>query len=123
MYHAVRCYHVSVCCSEVNAILYGPTVTADSDAPDVEDAVQNMASELQTVAQRWYQIGLQLGVEVHKLEEIRGGDKECLRAMFKSGIETDPDCMTWQSIVEAVGHAAGGNNNALAGDIAKRHSR
>ena len=88
----------------------------------MDDAVRRMASELQTVAQRWYQIGLQLGVEVHRLEEIHESDKECLRAMLKTGIETDPDCMTWQSIVEAVGHAAGGNNNALAGDIAKRHS-
>ena len=122
MYHAVRCYHVSVCCSEVNATLYGPTVTADSDIPDVEDAVQSMASELNGVAQRWYQIGLQLGVEVHKLEEMRGGDKECLRAMLKTGIETDPDCMTWQSIVEAARHTTGGNNSVIADKIAAKHS-
>ena len=88
----------------------------------MEDAVRTMASELYAVAQRWYQIGLQLGVEVHRLEEIHGSDQECLETMLKTGIETDPDSMTWQSIVEAVRHTAGGNNSVIADNIAAKYS-
>ena len=74
------------------------------------------------VAQRWYQIGLQLGVAVHRLDKIHGNDEECLCTMLKTGIEIYPDCMTWQSIVEAVGHTAGGNDSALAANIVATHS-
>ena len=77
------------------------------------------------VAHRWYQMGVILGVPVDQLENIRlknddAGD--CERVMFTKFLSADRDSLrpTWQLLVDAVGHKAGGNNLGLAQNLSKK---
>ena len=79
------------------------------------------------VTHRWYQIGVILGVPVSKLEEIRldeelAGDRESESAMFTNFLSSDSNILqpTWQLLVDAVGHKAGGNNQRLAETLSSR---
>ena len=71
------------------------------------------------VAHRWYQMGVILGVSVAQLEDIRLGNEsagDCERVVFTKFLSADRDTLrpTWQLLVDAVGHKAGGDNLRLA---------
>ena len=85
--------------------------------------------ELTPVSAKWHNIGIALRVNADFLEGIhkRGGDptscltsvvEEWLRKNYNEKRFGEP---TWQWLVEAVGHPAGGANMAQAREIAKRH--
>ena len=95
-----------------------------SDTPAVAAAVQDLMQELDEVADRWYYIGIQMGLPLHRLSRIQGSEKECLRVMLKTLLETaeEPEAITWQLVVDAVECDAGGRNPALAQQIATNHS-
>ena len=76
------------------------------------------------VAHRWYQMGVILGVPVAQLEDIRldedlAGDRES--AMFTKFLRSYSDILqpTWQLLVDAVGHKAGGDNLRLAQTLSR----
>jgi hypothetical protein len=69
------------------------------------------------VAARWYQVGVVLGSKVSDLEVIRMKQfsaQESEQEMFKMWLTNCEDEATWQRLVDAVGHSAGGNNLRLA---------
>lgn len=73
------------------------------------------------VAYRWYQMGVILGVSVGKLKEIRLSQPTAQNSemeMFTEFLRTNKD--TWQLLVDAVGHEAGGNNLKLAQTLSKK---
>lgn len=76
------------------------------------------------VAARWYQMGVVLGVPVSELESIRNGkDTDAgIReaAMLRTWLKTSLLPQTWQVLVDAVGHDAGGNHRAQARKIATK---
>ena len=74
------------------------------------------------VAARWYQVGVVLGSKVSDLEEIRmkhASAKESEKEMFEMWLTNCDDEATWQRLVDAVGHKAGGNNLRLASALSK----
>lgn len=77
------------------------------------------------VAHRWYQIGVILGVSVGKLEAIRSSKQPAQNnemMMFTEFLKTNKDALsgTWQLLVDAVGHEAGGNDLRLAQTLSKK---
>ena len=79
------------------------------------------------VAPRWYQMGVVLGVQVAELESIRlknNPAKDSERQMFGAWLENENASLpqTWQVLVDAIGHEAGGNHRKLAKTVSKKVS-
>ena len=76
------------------------------------------------VTSRWYQVGIVLGSKVSDLEDIR--IKKDISAttsqqeMFEKWLLNCADKATWQRLVDAVGHKAGGNNLRLAKEFSQK---
>ena len=92
---------------------------------DVNRAVGDLQGMLNgKVAPRWYQMGVCLGARVADLEAIRlrkmpARDSE--RMMLVDWLNNaDKKTTTWQWLVDAVGHSAGGNHQRLARTLAKK---
>ena len=74
------------------------------------------------VAARWYQVGVVLGSKVSDLEVIRmrhASAQDSEMKMFEMWLTNCGDEATWQRLVDAVGHSAGGNNLRLALALSK----
>ena len=89
-----------------------------------------MYSELIPVAANWRSIGVALRLKHKTLDSIQVGNSGdptlCLTAMVREWLSRNYNVKrfgepTWQRLVEAVGHPAGGANMALAREIARRH--
>ena len=92
---------------------------------DVESAVGDIQSMLDAkVAPRWYQMGVTLGTRVADLEEIRLKNlsaQESEGRMLGAWLNNaDKKRTTWQWLVDAVGHSAGGQYQRLAKTLAKK---
>jgi hypothetical protein len=79
-----------------------------------------------SVAARWYQMGVVMGVPPSDLEIIRespeyhgAGEREA--GMLKAWLERGSLPRTWQVLVDAVEDRAGGNHKVLAKKIANSH--
>lgn len=96
----------------------------------VEDDLFDVIESLSPVATKWKAIGTALRIKRSKLEEIEKNHKaetsECLADAIAEYLHQCYDVVkygvpTWQRIVKAVQHQAGGNNRALALTIAREH--
>ena len=96
----------------------------------VEDDLFDVLESLSPVASKWKAIGTALRIKRSKLEEIERNHKaemsECLADAITEYLHQCYDVQkhgepTWQDIVKAVQHQAGGNNRALALSIAREH--
>jgi hypothetical protein len=103
-------------CNASTAQICGSRSSIDSAVKDIQGLLGNK------VAARWYQMGVTLGAPVSDLQGIRvrklpPSDSEALmlRAWLKNCSST-----TWQWLVDSVGHAAGGNHQRLARQLAKK---
>ena len=90
-----------------------------------------MQSELLPVATKWRSIGIALRLKYKTLDSIQAGNSgdvtACLAAMVTEWLMRNYNVKrfgepTWQRLVEAVGHPAGGANVALAREIARNHN-
>ena len=89
------------------------------------DDLQEVRSQLISVAVKWRYIGLQLGLKADQLERIDANNSDiesCLNSMLKDWLRRAYDTRvcgepSWQKLSEGVGCRAGGNNPALARDI------
>ena len=97
---------------------------------DLDDDLFDVQSELIPVTAKWKSIGNALRLKSVALENIQagsGGDPPaCLASMVTEWLKRNYNVKrfgepTWQKLVEAVGHPAGGANMAVARDIARRH--
>ena len=99
--------------------------TVDSYS-DMESAVRDIQGMLDAkVAPRWYQMGVTLGARVADLEAIRLNNtlpaQESESRMLDAWLRNaDSERTTWQWLVDAVGHSAGGNYQRLAKTLAKK---
>ena len=74
-------------------------------------------------------MGIALRLKLDSLENIQVSDhnpRDCLRSMVIEWLKRNYNVRkfgepTWQKLVQAVGHPAGGANMALAREIARRH--
>ena len=74
-------------------------------------------------------MGIALRLKLDSLETIQVSDhnpRDCLRSMVIEWLKRNYNVRkfgepTWQKLVQAVGHPAGGANMALAREIARRH--
>ena len=89
-----------------------------------------MQSELNPVAAKWKNVGVALQMKTDTLESIQVGNSgdpaACLTSVVTEWLKRNYNVEksgepTWQQLVEAVGHPAGGANKAVARDIARRH--
>ena len=77
----------------------------------------------------WYGIGMELGLKPGTLERIskgQGNIKDMFRNMILDWLKMNYDTArfgppTWRRIVEAVRASAGGDNPALANQLARNH--
>ena len=94
-----------------------------------EDDLFDVRQELLPVCEQWLSTGFALRLRFSVLDDIRrngGNPTDCLTSVVKEWLKRnywvekfgEP---TWQRLVEAVAHPAGGANMALARDIAQRH--
>lgn len=103
---------------------YKPLVnTGEADLCDV-------CRELVSIKAKYYQLGVKLGLPPQELDAIRKEDPQDVDQVFTKAILrwlrqeyniTRFGIPTWRGLVEAVGSPAGGNNHALAMDIALKH--
>ena len=97
---------------------------------DLDDDHFDVYSELISVATSWRSIGLALRLKQKTLDSIQAVNSSdptaCLAAMVREWLNRNYNVKrfgepTWQQLVEAVGHPAGGAKVALARKIAMRH--
>lgn len=94
-----------------------------------EDNLRKVLWEIDSVAASWYTIGIGFGLNCEILARIRkerGCSKECMAAVLECWLKKNYDVEqlgepTWRTVVEVVGHSAGGENPSLASKIAKKH--
>ena len=97
---------------------------------DLDEDLFDVQSELIPVTAKWRNIGTALRLKSDVLESIQaasGSDPlACLASMVTEWLKRNYNVKrfgepTWQKLVEAVGHPAGGANMATARDVARRH--
>ena len=97
---------------------------------DLDDDHFDVQSELVQVAAKWRSIGIALRLKSKILDGIQAENRNdvtaCLTLMVTEWLSRNYNVKrfgepTWQRLVEAVGHMAGGANMALAKEIAWRH--
>ena len=97
---------------------------------DHGDDLFDVQSELNEVATNWRNIGIALRLKPDFLQSIEtrysSDPRACLSRMLIEWLKRNYNVKkfgepTWQQLVEAVGHPAGGANMALAREIARRH--
>jgi hypothetical protein len=107
----------------IPTILSVIAILSSGGADGVESSVKDIQGLLANkVAARWYQMGVTLGARVSDLESIRvrklppvESEAMMLKAWLRNSSST-----TWQRLVDAVGHAAGGSHLKLAKNLAKK---
>ena len=94
---------------------------------DIRSKATDLQKELDEVEHRWYQLGVLLGLPVHTLDGYQEnyddlGDRlrEMLQEWLKKGYTEEYEVPSWQVLVDAVEHSAGGENPKLAGELAKK---
>jgi len=99
-------------------------------ASDLDDDLFDVQSELIPVTAKWRSIGTALRLKSGVLESIQGASGSdppaCLAAVVTEWLRRSYNVKrfgepTWQRLVEAVAHPAGGANTAVARDIARKH--
>ena len=94
------------------------------------DDLFDVQSELSPIASNWKSVGLALRIKPDVLENIEaaktGNPTACLFSTLKEWLNRNYNVKrfgepTWQRLVEAVSHPAGGANVALATKIAENH--
>ena len=97
---------------------------------DQNDDLFDVQSELVLVTAKWRSIGTALRLKSGVLDSIQAvsgsNPPACLASMVTEWLRRNYNVKrfgepTWQRLVEAVSHPAGGGNMALARDIARRH--
>ena len=77
------------------------------------------------VAAVWSDLGLALRVRKPDLDVIRASHpqspKDCLKDVLSGWLQGRNGTPTWRALCEAVAEPAGGNNCALAEEIARNH--
>ena len=80
------------------------------------------------MAARWKGFGLSMGLRSDTLDRIEGDYRkvdDCLQALLNEWLKQENTLRgppSWQLLVDAVASPAGGNNQALAQQIARRHN-
>ena len=101
---------------------YDTGASADEVSSKVRYIQELLAAK---VAPRWYQMGVVLGVQVAVLESIRlknNPAKGSEREMFDAWLKSASLPQTWQVLVDAIGHEAGGNHRKLAKTVSRKVS-
>ena len=97
---------------------------------DLDDDHFDVQSELRQIAANWKSIGFALRLKPKILDDIQarnsGHPPTCLASIVTEWLMRNYNVKkfgepTWQQLVKAVGHPAGGANMALARMIANRH--
>ena len=86
------------------------------------DDLGPLLEDLESIQAKWYNFGLQLKVDVGKLDGIAvqcSNPLDCLRETLKHWLKTSLNC-TWKCIVDALGSSIVGAN-ALALELKRKH--
>lgn len=123
-----RALAMKIALSYQKAFEFKPADIARSVDVEMLDSSDKTLQRIRTllgnkVAARWYQMGIVMGVNIEQLEIIRLDPtgrpvSERETAMISSWLRQSLLPQTWQVLVDAVQHEAGGQNKALAKSIA-----
>ena len=90
-----------------------------------ESKLNDVKEEIYTLAAKYFQLGVALGIPVHELEKLQ---KQCGAVDFDQCLIgvillwlRGRTTRTWQALVRAVDSKSGVNNHPLALEIAGRH--
>ena len=95
-----------------------------------EDDLVDVVEEVMDVAAKWRSLGLALRLRAAELDTISSKNHtdptECLRDMLLAWLQQRYDSKrfgppSWRILCQAISKQAGGNNPALAREIAERH--
>ena len=95
-----------------------------------EDDLFDLLKEMTSVAGSWKAIGIGLRISCGRLETIQndnaGNSRACLSAMLTCWLQRNYNMErfgepTWRAVVKVVADSAGGDNHALALNIAEQH--
>ena len=98
--------------------------------PDLSDDLFDVQKELYPVSAKWRNIGIALRLNPNTLDRIQAEKNSdstaCLTSVVTEWLKRNYKVEkfgepTWRWLVEAVRDPAGGENMALASDIARRH--
>ena len=97
--------------------------------PIGEDDLHLVLDHLKNVKASCYKIGTALHLKQDELDAIKRESADCTEALIKiitSWLRKNYDLErfgepTWKALVEAMASPIGGNNNALAMEIARKH--
>ena len=95
--------------------------------PTDEDDLYDIKRDLTPLAAKWMEIGTALRLNWRELEKIDSGRPDrCLLYVIKNWLKKNYNATkygppTWKWLVEIVADPAGGNDRALADEIAKKH--
>jgi len=122
-------YHAITCALLSPSPTLPFTVPPGASIADIRAKATDLQKDLGEVEHRWYQLGVLLGLPVHILDGFQENYEdlsERLRAMLqellKKGNTEEYEKPSWQVLVDAVEHSAGGGNPRLAGELAKKGS-
>ena len=94
---------------------------------DIRSKATDLQKDLGDVEHRWYQLGVLLGLPVHTLDgfqenydDLRDRLRVMLQEWLQKGYTGEYEVPSWQVLVDAVEHSAGGENPRLAGELAKK---
>lgn len=89
----------------------------ENTVTEMVEVADELCHLLTDVSDRWFQIGVLLGIKVPKLKALKG-EKNPLLAMLQRWLN-DPGDKTVELVVEATSHRAGGNNKVAAKKVSK----
>ena len=94
---------------------------------DIKSKATDLQKELDEVEHRWYQLGVLLGLPVHTLDgyqenydDISERQHAMLQEWLQKGYTGEYEVPSWQVLVDAVEHSAGGENPRLAAKLAAK---
>ena len=122
-------YHGITCALLSPSLALPFTVSPGASNTEIKSKATDLQKVLEEVEHRWYQLGVLLGLPVHTLNGFQENYEdlsERLRAMLqewlKKGNTGEYETPSWQVLVDAVEHSAGGGNPRLAGELAIKGS-
>ena len=95
--------------------------------PTDEDDLYDISKDLTSLAAKWKEIGIALRLRCGVLDKIDSGRPDrCLSYVIENWLKKNYNFTkfgppTWRWLVEIVADPAGGNDRALADEIAKKH--
>jgi len=114
-------------CRKPHQVYHYCVLNRSTFLPTDEDDLYDISKDLTSLAAKWKEIGIALRLRCGVLDKIDSGRPDrCLSYVIENWLKKNYNATkfgppTWRWLVEIVADPAGGNDRALADEIAKKH--